>query len=44
MPLISTETIDLADFVRTFGDRLENNFYLWVNYAKGHDQTIGVAA
>jgi hypothetical protein len=44
MPLISTKTIDLADFVRAFGDRLENNFYLWVNYAKGHDQTIGVAA
>lgn len=42
MPLISDKTIDLADFVRTFGDRLENNFYLWVNYTKGYDQSMSV--
>ena len=43
MPLISDKTIDLADFVRTFGDRLENNFYLWVNYTNGYDQSMSVA-
>jgi hypothetical protein len=24
-----TETVDLADYVRTFGARLESNFYVW---------------
>lgn len=24
-----TETVDLADFIRTFGDRLEQNFRTW---------------
>ena len=37
-PLISDETIDLADHVRVFGDRLETNLYLWQNYAKGYPQ------
>lgn len=41
--VISTETIDLADHIRTFGDRLENNFYIWVQYGKGYDQTMSVA-
>lgn len=27
--MISTDTVDLADFVREFGSRLENNFWLW---------------
>jgi hypothetical protein len=37
-PLISDETIDLADHVRVFGDRLENNLWIWQNYAKGYPQ------
>lgn len=37
-PLISDETIDLADFVRVFGDRLETNLYIWQYYAKGYPQ------
>jgi hypothetical protein len=43
-PLISDKTIDLADFVRVFGDRLENNLALWQNYAKGYDQSMVVMA
>jgi hypothetical protein len=43
MPLISDETIDLADFVRIFGDRLETNLSLWQNYAKGYEQSMSVA-
>jgi hypothetical protein len=39
LPLISTTTIDLADHVRVFGDRLENNLAIWQDYAKGFDQT-----
>lgn len=27
--------VDLADFVRTFGDRLECNFYLWYQKLNG---------
>lgn len=38
--VISANTIDLADHIRTFGDRLETNFYIWQQYAKGYDQTI----
>jgi hypothetical protein len=37
-PLISDETIDLADHVRVFGDRLENNLWIWQNYAKDYPQ------
>ena len=37
-PLISDETIDLADFVRIFGDRLETNLSIWQYYAKGYPQ------
>ena len=37
-PLISDETIDLADHVRVFGDRLETNLYVWQQYAKGYPQ------
>lgn len=28
---IPSEPVDLADFVRVFGDRLERNFYIWQN-------------
>ena len=38
VPLISDETIDLADFVRIFGDRLETNLAIWQYYAKGYPQ------
>jgi len=44
MPLISNETIDLADFIRSFGDRLENNFYSWVSYTIGHKQSMSVVS
>ena len=37
-PLISDKTIDLADHVRVFGDRLETNLYIWQNYAKKYPQ------
>jgi hypothetical protein len=37
-PLISDETIDLADHVRVFGDRLETNLFIWQNYAKNYPQ------
>ena len=30
--------IDLADFIRNYNDRLENNFYQWKNYAKDYEQ------
>lgn len=31
--LVESEPIDLADHVRTFGDRLEGNFDLWASHA-----------
>lgn len=36
--LISDETVDLAEFIRNYNDRLENNFYQWKQYANGYDQ------
>lgn len=42
--LVSDEKIDLADFIRVFGDRLENNFYIWKTQASKCEQKIGVAA
>ena len=36
--LISDETIDLADHVRVFGDRLETNLDIWQGYAYGYPQ------
>lgn len=30
---ITDEEVDLADFIRTFGDRLEGNFSLWASRA-----------
>ena len=38
--LISDEQTDLAEFVRMFGDRLENNFYIWYRYGHTFDQTM----
>lgn len=42
--VISEETVDLADHIRAFGDRLETNFYIWQQYAKGYDQSMSVVA
>ncbi len=36
--LISDETVNLADHIRVFGDRLETNFYIWRQYALGYPQ------
>jgi hypothetical protein len=36
--LISSEVVNLADHIRTFGDRLETNFYIWRQYALGYPQ------
>jgi hypothetical protein len=30
---LTGETIDLADLIRSFGDRMENNFHAWHNRA-----------
>jgi hypothetical protein len=30
--------MDIADFVRIFGDRLETNVSIWQQYAKGYKQ------
>ena len=32
----TSETIDLADGIRTFGDRLDSNHFLWWSRATGH--------
>ena len=37
---VSSEQVDLADFIRSFGDRLENNFDLWYYQVKDTPQTI----
>jgi len=31
------EPVDLADYVRTFGDRLERNFGIWKRWAREHN-------
>lgn len=36
--LISSEVVNLAEHIRTFGDRLETNFYIWRQYALGYPQ------
>ena len=33
--LMSEEQVDLADHVRKFGDRLENNFSIWHHKLNG---------
>ena len=37
---LSSEQVDLAEFVQTFGSRLENNFDLWYNQVKNVSQDI----
>lgn len=37
--IISDEQTDLSTFIRTFGDRLENNFDLWYYRAKSYENT-----
>lgn len=39
----TTEVIDLAEFIRNYNDRLENNFYQWKQYANGYKQTSQAA-
>lgn len=38
LKFISDETVELSQFVRVFGDRLENNFHLWKNKIDGVSQ------
>lgn len=37
---LSSEQVDLAEFVQTFGSRLENNFHLWYDQVKNVSQDI----
>lgn len=37
---VSDEVVDLAEFVRVFGGRLENNFHIWLNATAGIDQSF----
>lgn len=37
---VSDETVDLAEFVRMFGARLENNFHIWYNATDGVEQVF----
>lgn len=37
---VSSETVDLAEFIRSFGDRLESNFDLWYHEVKDTPQTL----
>ena len=37
---VSDETVDLAEFVRMFGARLENNFHIWYNATAGVEQVF----
>jgi hypothetical protein len=37
---VSSEQVDLAEFIRSFGSRLEVNFDLWYNQVKDTDQSI----
>ena len=32
---VSDQTVELADFIRTFGDRLDSNFWLWARKIDG---------
>ena len=36
--LISDKTVNLADHIRSFGDRLETNFSIWRRYGLGYPQ------
>jgi hypothetical protein len=37
---LSSEQVDLADFINRFGDRLESNFDIWYNQVKNTSQDI----
>lgn len=37
---LSSEQVDLADFIRSFGARLENNFDLWYDQVKDTPQNV----
>jgi hypothetical protein len=38
---VSSEQVDLAEFIRSFGSRLEVNFDLWYNQIKDTPQNVG---
>ena len=38
---VSSEQVDLAEFIRSFGSRLEVNFDLWYNQVKDTPQNVG---
>lgn len=40
MSLVSDEVVDLATFIRSFGDRLEVNFDIWYGYGLGFNQVF----
>ena len=40
LSLLSSEQVDLAEFIRSFGARLESNFYLWYEQVKDVSQDI----
>jgi hypothetical protein len=40
LSLVSSEQVDLAEFIRVFGARLESNFYLWYEQVKDTSQDI----
>lgn len=40
---VSDEEVDLAEFVRMFGARLENNFHIWYNQTDGVSQVFDKA-
>ena len=39
---VSSEQVDLADFINKFGDRLENNFSIWYNQVRNTPQELKV--
>lgn len=38
--LVNSQPVNLADFIRVFGARLESNFDLWHYYGKNFDQDL----
>lgn len=38
LSIISDDVVELSDFIRTFGGRLETNYDIWYNQAKGMSQ------
>jgi hypothetical protein len=43
MQFVTDEKVDLADWVRVFGDRLETNLGIWQNQIRGIDQDEALA-